>query len=60
MAVTAVSDPEPSDEGDIVDVVGQYLPLRPASVGQLRGDCPFCDSPAFRVRPAHDTFHGFG
>ena len=34
--------------------------LHPLSDHDLRGACPFCESTAFRVRPAFGTFHCFG
>jgi DNA primase len=59
MSMTAVGGQEP-DPQDIGQVVGRHTALRPHGVDQLRGDCPFCGSPAFRVRPDHNTFHCFG
>ncbi len=50
------------DPGDIVAVVGRHVALAPHAGDRLRGDCPFCGSPApaFIVRPAHGTFHCLG
>ena len=38
---------------NIADVVGEYVSLKNASVGSLKGLCPFHDekSPSFNVRP---------
>ncbi len=46
----------------IEDVVGEYVALRPAGGGSLKGLCPFHDekSPSFNVRPAHGYYHCFG
>lgn len=61
MTSTAVSAPEPEPPGTsrIADLVAQYTPLSPLGEQQLCGDCPFCRSTAFRVRPRHNTFHCF-
>ncbi|WP_103349906.1 CHC2 zinc finger domain-containing protein [Amycolatopsis sp. CA-128772] len=61
MDVTAVSapEPEPPGTGRIADLVAAYTPLSPLGKQQLRGNCPFCRSPMFRVRPRHNTFHCF-
>ncbi len=47
---------------NIADVVGEYVALRPASAGSLKGLCPFHDekSPSFNVRPAQGFYHCFG
>ena len=47
---------------NIADVVGEYVTLRSAGAGSLKGLCPFHDerSPSFNVRPAHGTWHCFG
>jgi DNA primase len=44
------------------DVVGEYVTLRRAGGGALKGLCPFHEekSPSFNVRPSHGTFHCFG
>jgi DNA primase len=44
------------------DVVGEYVSLRRAGSGALKGLCPFHDekTPSFNVRPSHGTFHCFG
>jgi hypothetical protein len=61
MTSTAVSTPEPAPPGvgGIVALVEQYVRLTPLGDHQLRGDCPFCRSRMFRVRPVHNTFHCF-
>lgn len=46
----------------IESVVGEYVALRSAGGGNLKGLCPFHDekSPSFNVRPSHGTYHCFG
>jgi DNA primase len=46
----------------IDDVVGEYVALRRAGAGAMKGLCPFHDekTPSFNVRPGHGTFHCFG
>ena len=46
----------------IEEIVGEYVALRPAGGGSLKGLCPFHDekSPSFNVRPAHGYYHCFG
>jgi len=46
----------------IDDVVGEYVALRRAGGGALKGLCPFHDekTPSFNVRVSHGTFHCFG
>jgi DNA primase len=46
---------------DIVDVIGQYLPLRRAGTGFL-ALCPFHHekTPSFNINPARQFFHCFG
>ncbi len=46
----------------IESVVGEYVSLRPAGGGNLKGLCPFHDekSPSFNVRPSHGAYHCFG
>ncbi|HKS45993.1 MAG TPA: DNA primase [Amycolatopsis sp.] len=46
----------------IDEVVGDYVALRNAGGGALKGLCPFHDekTPSFNVRPTHGTFHCFG
>ena len=41
------------DRSRIEDIVGQYVTLRNAGVGALKGLCPFRDekTPSFHVRP---------
>jgi len=47
---------------NIADIVGDYVTLRPAGVGSLKGLCPFHDerSPSFNVRPQVGYYHCFG
>jgi DNA primase len=47
---------------NIADVIGEYVSLRQASAGSLKGLCPFHDekSPSFNVRPAQGFYHCFG
>ena len=49
------------ERADIVETVGQYVTLKPAGGGALKGLCPFHDekSPSFHVRPGKG-FHCFG
>jgi DNA primase len=46
----------------IDEVIGEYVALRRAGAGSLKGLCPFHDekTPSFNVRPSHGTFHCFG
>lgn len=46
----------------IDEVVEQYVSLRPAGGGSLKGLCPFHDekTPSFNVRPHVGAFHCFG
>ncbi|MFL6123389.1 DNA primase [Actinophytocola sp.] len=50
------------DRSRIDDLVGEYVSLRRAGGGALKGLCPFHDekTPSFNVRPTHGTFHCFG
>lgn len=47
---------------NIADVVGDYVTLKSAGVGSLKGLCPFHDerSPSFHVRPGVGRYHCFG
>jgi DNA primase len=47
---------------NIADVVGDFVSLKPAGVGSLKGLCPFHDerSPSFHVRPGVGLYHCFG
>ncbi|MGO1774309.1 MAG: DNA primase [Agrococcus casei] len=47
---------------NIVDVVSQYVTLKRAGVGSMKGLCPFHDerTPSFHVRPAVGRYHCFG
>jgi DNA primase len=58
-ASTALGAQQP-DPDNIADLVGRHVLLRSMSDHDLRGQCPFCGSAAFRVRPAFGTFHCFG
>jgi DNA primase len=53
---------EVRDRVRIDEVVGEYVALRRAGAGSLKGLCPFHDekSPSFTVRPTHGMFHCFG
>ncbi|MCE3551673.1 DNA primase [Pseudonocardia sp. RS11V-5] len=53
---------EVRDRTRIEEVVGEYVALRRAGAGSLKGLCPFHDekTPSFNVRPTHGTFHCFG
>ncbi|MDN5929838.1 MAG: CHC2 zinc finger domain-containing protein, partial [Pseudonocardia sp.] len=53
---------EVRDRTRIDEVIGEYVALRRAGAGSLKGLCPFHDekSPSFNVRPTHGTFHCFG
>lgn len=50
------------DKVRIDDVIGEYVALRNAGAGALKGLCPFHDekTPSFNVRPSFGTFHCFG
>ena len=47
---------------NIADIIGDYVTLKSAGVGSMKGLCPFHDekSPSFNVRPSVGTFHCFG
>jgi len=47
---------------NIADIIGDYVTLKSAGVGSMKGLCPFHDerSPSFNVRPAVGYFHCFG
>ena len=53
---------EVRDRTRIDEVVGEYVALRRAGAGSLKGLCPFHDekTPSFTVRPSHNSFHCFG
>lgn len=55
--VKVVRDAVPIDT-----VVSEYLQLRPAGGGNMKGLCPFHDekSPSFQVSPSKGLFHCFG
>jgi len=46
----------------IDEIIGQYVTLKSAGGGSLKGLCPFHDekSPSFNVRPAQGYYHCFG
>lgn len=47
---------------DIVDVVQEYLPMKPAGTGSFKGLCPFHQekSPSFFANRARQSWHCFG
>ena len=47
---------------NIADVVGDYVALKSAGAGSMKGLCPFHDerSPSFHVRPQAGFYHCFG
>jgi DNA primase len=47
---------------DLLEVIGQYVTLKPAGVGSWKGLCPFHEerSPSFNVRPQVGFYHCFG
>ena len=47
---------------NIADIIGDYVTLKSAGVGSMKGLCPFHDerSPSFNVRPGVGYFHCFG
>jgi DNA primase len=49
------------ERSPIADVIGEYLQLRPAGGGSLKGLCPFHDekTPSFNVTPGKELFHCF-
>jgi DNA primase len=53
---------EVRDRVRVDEVIGEYVALRRAGAGSLKGLCPFHEekSPSFNVRPSHGTFHCFG
>jgi DNA primase len=53
---------EVREKAKIDEVVGDYVTLRPAGGGSLKGLCPFHDekSPSFNVNPARAFYHCFG
>lgn len=50
------------DRVNIAEVIGQYVTLKSAGIGSLKGLCPFHDerSPSFNVRPQAGFYHCFG
>jgi len=53
---------EVRDRTRIDEVIGEYVALRRAGAGSLKGLCPFHDekSPSFQVSPSKGLFHCFG
>ena len=53
---------EVRDASPIADVIGEYLQLRSAGGGNLKGLCPFHDekSPSFNVTPSRGMYYCFG
>jgi DNA primase len=49
------------ERSPIADVIGEYLQLRPAGGGSLKGLCPFHDekTPSFNVTPGKELWHCF-
>jgi len=49
------------ERSPVADVIGDYIQLRPAGGGNLKGLCPFHDerTPSFNVTPGKDLFHCF-
>jgi len=47
---------------NIADIVGEYVTLKSAGVGSMKGLCPFHEerSPSFHVRPQAGFYHCFG
>src|SRR3954470_13569740 len=47
---------------NIADIVGDYVSLKSAGVGSMKGLCPFHEerSPSFHVRPQVGFYHCFG
>jgi len=47
---------------NIADIVGDYVTLKSAGVGSMKGLCPFHEerSPSFHVRPGVGFYHCFG
>ena len=47
---------------NIADIVGDFVTLKGAGVGSMKGLCPFHDerSPSFHVRPQVGRYHCFG
>lgn len=50
------------DRADIVEVIGSYIALKPASSGSFKGLCPFHGekTPSFNVRSNPGFYHCFG
>ncbi|MFI5959690.1 DNA primase [Cryptosporangium sp. NPDC051539] len=50
------------ERSQIVDVVGEWVTLRPAGGGTFKGLCPFHDekTPSFNVNPAKNVYYCYG
>lgn len=50
------------DRVHIDEVIGEYVPLKTAGLGSMKGLCPFHDerTPSFSVRPQVGLYHCFG
>ncbi|GAB77545.1 DNA primase [Austwickia chelonae] len=50
------------ERANLEEVVGEYVTLRRAGIGSLKGLCPFHDekTPSFTVRPSVGSWHCFG
>ncbi|MDA7761403.1 DNA primase [Aquiluna sp.] len=53
---------ELKERADIIEIIGSYVSLKPASSGSFKGLCPFHDekSPSFNVRANPAFYHCFG
>jgi len=53
---------ELKERADIVEVIGSYMSLKPASSGSFKGLCPFHGekTPSFNVRSSPAFYHCFG
>jgi hypothetical protein len=47
---------------DVADIVGEYLPLKPAGTGSFKANCPFHNekTPSFYVNRPRQSWHCFG
>ena len=50
------------ERADLAEIIGQYVTLKSAGGGALKGLCPFHKekTPSFHVRPGVGTYHCFG
>lgn len=63
MALIRKSDiEEVRSRTNIAEIIGDYVTLKPAGVGSVKGLCPFHDerTPSFNVRPSLGFYHCFG